>query len=77
MNRKHHFRPFTFINSIILLLLLVSLLAKAGNVYSDEELYAWVEMGDGSATNWGISDNSGGSHSPSLVIGPDGTPIIA
>jgi hypothetical protein len=37
---------------------------------------AWVEIGAGSASGGGISKNSGGSNSPSLAIGPDGTPVV-
>lgn len=37
----------------------------------------WVELGTGSASGGGISDNSGISYSPSLVIAPDQTPIVA
>ena len=37
---------------------------------------AWVEMSQGSATERGISNNSGTSEAPSLAIGPDGAPVI-
>lgn len=50
---------------------------------SDYEIYlrrwngsSWVEMG-GSASGGGISNNSGGSYAPSLIIGTDGAPIVA
>ena len=38
---------------------------------------SWAEMGSGSASGGGISDNNGDSYSPSLAFGPDGTPIVA
>ncbi|MBM4093016.1 MAG: hypothetical protein FJ276_26950, partial [Planctomycetes bacterium] len=38
---------------------------------------AWVELGSGSASGGGISANSGGSASPSIVIGVDGYPVVA
>jgi hypothetical protein len=38
---------------------------------------SWVEMGNGSASGGGISNNSGGSWYPSLAISPDSTPIVA
>jgi len=38
---------------------------------------SWEEVGSGSATGGGISDNSGNSGSPSLAIAPDGTPYVA
>src|SRR3989338_4165014 len=37
----------------------------------------WVEVGEGSATGGGISDDAGNSVSPSLAIDSDGTPIVA
>jgi len=37
----------------------------------------WEEVGTGSASGGGISNNSGFSGSPSLVIAPDGMPYIA
>lgn len=37
----------------------------------------WVEIGAGSASGGGISNNSGDSLGPSLAIGFDGTPVIA
>jgi hypothetical protein len=37
----------------------------------------WYEVGDGSATNGGISNNSGFSDRPSLAVGANGTPYIA
>jgi hypothetical protein len=39
--------------------------------------FSWEEVGAGSATGGGISNNSGNSHVPSLAISPDGTPYIA
>ena len=36
----------------------------------------WEELGAGSATGGGISDNDGLSYAPALAIGPDG-PVIA
>lgn len=38
---------------------------------------AWVEIGGGSASSGGISDNFSDSTSPSLAIGPDGAPMVA
>ena len=38
---------------------------------------AWVEMGAGSASGGGISQNNGVSGDPSLAIGPDGVPVVA
>ena len=38
---------------------------------------AWVEMGSGSASGGGISNNAGNSYTPSPVISANGTPIIA
>jgi hypothetical protein len=50
----------------------------------DTEIYirrwngqSWEEVGVGSATGGGMSDNSGWSWSPSLAIAPDGTPFVA
>ena len=50
----------------------------------DAEIYvrrwngsAWVEMGSGSASGGGISNNAGNSYTPSPVISANGTPIIA
>ena len=37
---------------------------------------AWVEMGTGSASGGGISNNSGDSDRASIAIGPDGNPIV-
>jgi len=37
----------------------------------------WEEVGTGSASGGGISDNSNDSFSPSLAIAPDGTPYVA
>jgi hypothetical protein len=37
----------------------------------------WEEVGTGSASNGGISDNQGDSSGPSLAIGPDGRPYVA
>ena len=37
---------------------------------------AWVEMGNGSASEGGISNTVGASEYPSLAIGPDNTPIV-
>lgn len=37
----------------------------------------WVEMGAGSASGGGISQNNGVSGDPSLAIGPDGVPVVA
>ena len=38
---------------------------------------SWEEVGTGSASGGGISDNSGGSGSPSVAVAPDGTPYVA
>jgi hypothetical protein len=50
----------------------------------DAEIYvlrwngsSWEEVGAGSATGGGISDNSNDSERPSVAIAPDGTPYIA
>ena len=37
----------------------------------------WVEIGAGSASGDGISDDQGHAANPSLAITPTGTPIIA
>jgi hypothetical protein len=37
----------------------------------------WEEVGTGSASDGGISDNSGHSSVPSVAIAPDGTPYVA
>ena len=37
----------------------------------------WVEMGSGSASGGGITNNSGDSRFPSLAISPEGTPFAA
>lgn len=54
--------------------------ASSGN----DEIYVrgwsgstWVEVGRGSASLGGITDNDSNSISPSLAIGPDGAPIVA
>jgi hypothetical protein len=54
------------------------------NSSGDREIYvrrwngsAWNEVGSGSASGGGISNNSGDSHHPSVAIAPDGTPYIA
>jgi len=38
---------------------------------------AWVEMGGGSASGGGISNDAGSSYSPSLAVSPGGAPIVA
>jgi len=50
----------------------------------DDEIYvrrwngsSWEEVGAGSASSGGISDNSGDSGSPSMAVTPDGTPYVA
>jgi hypothetical protein len=50
----------------------------------DNEIYvrgwtgsAWEEVGTGSATGGGISDNAGASEHPSVSVAPDGTPYVA
>ncbi len=50
----------------------------------DDEVYvrrwngtAWVEVGTGSASGGGISNNNGWSGEPSLAIAPDGKPAVA
>lgn len=37
----------------------------------------WAEIGTGSASGGGISSTTGGSSSPSLIVVPDGSPVIA
>lgn len=58
--------------------------AWSDNSTGDYEIYvrrwdgtAWVEIGSGSASGGGISDNGGNSWEPSLAFGPDGTPVVA
>jgi len=50
----------------------------------DSEIYvrrwngsSWEEVGSGSATGGGISNNSGNSYEASIAIAPDGTPYVA
>jgi hypothetical protein len=38
---------------------------------------SWEEVGVGSATDGGISDNGPSSHSPVVAVAPDGTPYVA
>ena len=38
---------------------------------------SWEEVGAGSASGGGISDNSSWSHGPTVAIAPDGTPYVA
>lgn len=38
---------------------------------------AWVEVGAGSATGGGISNNAGPSHGAVAAVGPDGAPVVA
>jgi len=38
---------------------------------------AWVEVGAGSATGGGISDNATNSENPSVAVGSDGNPVVA
>jgi hypothetical protein len=38
---------------------------------------SWEEVGTGSASGGGISDNSGDSYWPSVALAPDGTPYVA
>ncbi len=54
------------------------------NSGGDYEIYvlrwngsSWEEVGAGSASGGGISDNSGRSRNPALAIAPDGTPYVA
>ncbi len=54
------------------------------NSGGDAEIYVrtwdgsnWVEVGAGSASGGGISDNIGESNYPSIGIAPDGTPYVA
>lgn len=54
------------------------------NGVTSQEIYvrrwngtAWVEMGAGSGTGGGISDDGTDSNNPSLAIGPDDRPIVA
>ncbi|MCX5859473.1 MAG: hypothetical protein NT056_06200 [Proteobacteria bacterium] len=60
------------------------IIAWEDNTSGDYEVYirkwngsAWVEMGTGSASSGGISNNSGYSGVPSLLLGSDGNPIVA
>lgn len=55
---------------------------NSGGAYS--EIYVkkwdgsgWVEVGTGSASNGGISNNPGPSHNPSISVAPNGTPYVA
>ena len=66
------------------LVLLLPPVLPAGRAHAQGELplpldanAGWVEMGTGSATGVGISDNVGWSGSPSLAIAPDGMPYVA
>jgi len=50
----------------------------------DSEIYvlrwngsSWEEVGAGSASGGGISNNSGGSSAPALAVAPNGTPYVA
>jgi hypothetical protein len=50
----------------------------------DREIYVrcwngsnWEEVGSGSASGGGISDNDGWSYDPSLAVAPDGRPYVA
>jgi len=50
----------------------------------DEEIYvrrwngsSWEEVGSGSASGGGISDNDGWSYDPSVAVAPDGRPYVA
>jgi len=54
------------------------------DVDGEDEIYvrrwdgnSWEEVGPGSATGGGISDNDGVSREPSVAIGLDGNPIVA
>ena len=54
------------------------------NSGGDYEIYvrrwngsSWEEVGAGSASGGGISDNSGSSAWPSMAVAPDGTPYVA
>jgi hypothetical protein len=38
---------------------------------------AWVEIGDGSASGGGISNNAGSSEEPAVAVGSDGMPVVA
>lgn len=38
---------------------------------------AWVEMGSGSASGWGMSQSYESSYWPALTVGPDGMPVVA
>jgi hypothetical protein len=58
--------------------------AWCDNSSANDEIYvrrwngsSWEEVGVGSATGGGISNNSGGSRFPSLAITSDGTPYVA
>ncbi len=54
------------------------------NSSGDDEIYvrryqggAWQEVGDGSASGGGTSDNIGDSQHPALIIDTDGVPYVA
>jgi hypothetical protein len=58
--------------------------AWADGTSGDLEIYvrrwngsSWEEVGAGSASGGGISDNPGHSHYPSVAVAPNGTPYIA
>jgi hypothetical protein len=36
----------------------------------------WQEVGPGSASNGGISSNSGGAYWPVVAVSPNGTPYV-
>ena len=44
---------------------------------ADDALGAWVEMGEGSATGGGVSDNTGWSTCPSLALDSRDRPVVA
>ena len=60
------------------------IVAWEGNLSMSREIYvkrwngsSWIEMGTGSASGGGISNNKTNSASPSLAIGPGGAPVVA
>jgi hypothetical protein len=62
------------------IVMLVTLLLPTGSLPGTATLTGpagWQEVGSGSASGGGISDNSGNSFWPSLAVAPDGTPYVA
>jgi len=72
-----------FVNITLLVLLLLSVTPLTAQASSPpprplaDSNAGWEEVGAGSASDGGISDNYGVSVYPSLTISPDGTPYVA